>query len=345
MRDQEIESRFRKALENASPDMIDGLMEDLPPQDSAPPEDTAAKGSKPRRGRIIRLIAAAAAAVAVAVGVYSYLDNLNSSVRSVVGLDVNPSIELMLNRRDEVVEAAALNNDGIAILDGMDLKGTGVDVAVNAIIGSMLKNGYISELANSVLITVESDDPAQAAELQQRVSDEVNTLLSATSSGGAVISQTIGNDAAVAELAAQYGISQGKVVLIQQILASTAATNTFEELAGLSINELALLLSNPVVDSSGVEYTGTASDKAYIGADAAAQAALERAAVSREQITELEVEFDHDDGRMVYDVEFKAGGDEYEIEIDALTGDVVKFEFEPAEPSWSHDDDDDDDDD
>ena len=37
-------------------------------------------------------------------------------------------------------------------------------------------------------------------------------------------------------------------------------------------------------------------------------------------------EFDRDDGRAVYEIEFKHGAYEYEYEIDALTGEVIKSE-------------------
>lgn len=35
-------------------------------------------------------------------------------------------------------------------------------MAVNAIMGSLLKHGYVDELANSILISVEDDDAARA---------------------------------------------------------------------------------------------------------------------------------------------------------------------------------------
>ena len=58
----------------------------------------------------------------------------------------------------------------------MDLKGVDLDVAVNAIIGSMLKNGYIDELRNSVLVSVENDDAAKGAALQERLTAEIEQL-------------------------------------------------------------------------------------------------------------------------------------------------------------------------
>ena len=41
-------------------------------------------------------------------------------------------------------------------------------------------------------------------------------------------------------------------------------------------------------------------------------------------MAQLEIEFDSEDGLMVYEVEFYAGGSEYDYDIDARTGEVVK---------------------
>ena len=113
-------------------------------------------------------------------------------------------------------------------------------MAVNAIIGSMLREGYISELANSILISVDSDDPIKSAEMQNRLSAEVKDMLDTGSFKGAVLSQTISNDPDTKRLAEQYGITEGKAQLIKQITENNAA-HTFDELAGLSVNELNLI--------------------------------------------------------------------------------------------------------
>ena len=54
----------------------------------------------------------------------------------------------------------------------MDLKGDDLNKAMNAIIGSLLKNGYVDQLANSILITVEDKDTQRAASLQEKLSAE-----------------------------------------------------------------------------------------------------------------------------------------------------------------------------
>ena len=60
-------------------------------------------------------------------------------------------------------------------------------------------------------------------------------------------------------------------------------------------------------------------------ADAEA-AALKHAGFSADEVTNLHTEYDYDDGRYEYDVEFYADGYEYSYEIDAVSGKITKSE-------------------
>ena len=65
-----------------------------------------------------------------------------------------------------------------------------------------------------------------------------------------------------------------------------------------------------------------------LDAEAAKAAALKHAGLSEGQVQELQVEWDSEHGRAVYEVEFKSGGMEYEYVIDAATGAVLDHETE-----------------
>ena len=126
----------------------------------------------------------------------------------------------------------------------MDLTGTDLDVAVNALIGSMLQNGYLSELQNAILVSVENQDAARSAQLQQQLTDTINSVFQGGHLEGAVLTQTVTETADLNDLARQYGISVGKAALIQDVTAQDA-TLTFASLAPLSVNEIALIAESP----------------------------------------------------------------------------------------------------
>ena len=342
MTDQELEQKLRTALEHAAPDDFQGVLDRISPKartEQTPIPFEAAARKKKRRWAPLAA-AACLALVAAAGGGGWYLQN--NTVASVVSLDVNPSVTLNVNSKEKVLSAVPVNEDGGDILAGMDLTGVQLDVAMNAIVGALLTQGYVDELANSILITVEDDDAGRGARLQQELTDQADAILANTSVNGAILSQTIQNSQQLQQLSDSYGITTGKAALIQTIVDTGNSLHTFEELVGLSINDLNLLYTSltsaPAEPSTGggtpgsgtaetapaIQSSGQASDSAYIGVEAAKSAAFAHAGLDAAQVTMGEVDFDYEDGRMVYELEFYANGAEYEYDIDASTGAVVK---------------------
>lgn len=342
MTDQELEQKLRTALEHAAPDDFQGVLARISPKaqtEQAPIPFEAAARKKKRRWAPLAAAACLALVVAAGGGGW-YLQN--NTVASVVSLDVNPSVTLNVNSKEKVLSAVPVNEDGGDILAGMDLTGVQLDVAMNAIVGALLTQGYVDELANSILITVEDDDAGRGARLQQELTDQADAILANTSVNGAILSQTIQNSQQLQDLSDAYGITTGKAALIQTIVDNGNSLHTFEELVGLSINDLNLLYTSlttaPAEPSTGggtsgsgtaetapaIQSSGQASDSAYIGVEAAKSAAFAHAGLDAAQVTMGEVDFDYEDGRMVYELEFYASGAEYEYDIDASTGAVVK---------------------
>ncbi|MDO4566869.1 MAG: PepSY domain-containing protein [Oscillospiraceae bacterium] len=80
---------------------------------------------------------------------------------------------------------------------------------------------------------------------------------------------------------------------------------------------------------SSAASSGTVSDSgSYIGEEQAKSAALTHAGVAEADLVYIQVKLDTDDGRTVYDVEFYSGGAEYDYEIDAVSGEVVSFDYD-----------------
>ena len=354
MTDHELESRLRTALEHAAPNDLEGVLSRCETGKGTVIDMTNELQPKKKRSRWAPLaIAACLALVLVGGGGGYYYYTANNAVASLVSLDVNPSIQLEVNKNEKVLSATPMNDDGAEILADMDLKGTQADVAMYAIIGSLLQHGYVDELANSILITVEDDDQARGEKLQQALTQQADAALANAQVSGSVLAQTLQNSQELTQKAQEYGISTGKAALIQAIVAGSNNTKTFEALVGLSINDLNLLYTAQaplegqisgnepegviggedgytfiVTEGPPILVTGSASQNGYIGLDAAKQAALQHAGVSASDATFVEAEYDYDDGKMVYEVEFHVNGTEYDYEIDAQTGAVVKYKSE-----------------
>ena len=65
-----------------------------------------------------------------------------------------------------------------------------------------------------------------------------------------------------------------------------------------------------------------------IGKDAALEAALQDAGVTKEEATRLKTSKDRDDGRMIYEIQFDENGTEYDYEIAAEDGTILTADTE-----------------
>ncbi len=321
MKKRRLEETLRNAVSHATPDKLDDILSACDRQKGTVIPMT---NQKKNRSLITRVAGIAAAIVLLVagggLGLHLYQ---TQAVASTVILDVNPSITLEVNRKDEVLNVLRGNADGEKVIGDMNLVGADVQVAVNAIVGSMLQQGYLSNNANSILISVDSENDQRAVELKKTLVNGVDAVMKNTSSGGAVLSQTMRMDETIRAMMAEYNISAGKAKLIQRIVKSNTAY-TEADLAVLNINELNLLSNSGKHPAQDVDSQGVASQGQYIGAERAKEIALTHAQVDVADVWDLEAELEAEKGKLVYEVSFDCGDYEYDYEIDAQSGEIVK---------------------
>ena len=104
-----------------------------------------------------KLLALATVFMLVAGIIYgsNSMNRINEVVAATISLDVNPSIDIKINKKEKVINVTALNEDANSIVGDMDFKGSDLKVTVNALIGSLVRNGYINDLTNSILVSVD----------------------------------------------------------------------------------------------------------------------------------------------------------------------------------------------
>ena len=195
---------------------------------------------------VMQLVAACVALVLVVGGIFYYRGNL--MVDSLVDLDVNPGIELLTNRKNRVLKGYATNSDGEKVLSGMDLQNVDLQVALNAIVGSMVQQGYMTKDTKGVLVTVQNKDQKKADNLRKLVVKEMEIALSTEDMNAAVFHQVIStqNNNASA-FARKNNISLGKAVFVLN-LANKARSLDAKELAKMKISEIAKLVADKNID-------------------------------------------------------------------------------------------------
>ncbi|MEY8427455.1 hypothetical protein AALA00_06995 [Lachnospiraceae bacterium 46-15] len=86
------------------------------------------------------------------VGGYSWIQ----APAAYMSIDINPSIELVLNRFDKVISATAYNAEGEEILEALSLKGKKYTAAIDAIMESGCMKGYLTE-ESELVFTIAAD--------------------------------------------------------------------------------------------------------------------------------------------------------------------------------------------
>lgn len=174
----------------------------------APVGSSSEKEPSPRshfRAHGVRRVAALAACLVLAVACLSGY-RLYAEPTAYVGIDVNPSLELSVNRFGLVVEARALNEDGRAVLDSVSLENRPYASALEALTESEGFAPYIQE-TSFVEVSVTSGDNRQAESLRA----ESDAQLAALPCAGACAVVSEGDRAAAAD--AGMGVGRYRAAL------------------------------------------------------------------------------------------------------------------------------------
>lgn len=127
-----------------------------------------------------------------------------------------------------------------------------------------------------------------------------------------------------------------KNILLQLEPGSVLPADDFLQLMSASTQNAVkgLALASDIVtiddDDYDPKYQKDDRPSPYITLEKAKEIALTQANVSAQDAVFAEKEFDHEDGTAIFELEFTAGGNEYEYDVDAVTGKILKAECQVA---------------
>lgn len=253
----EIASHLKSAVEALTPNVLDRIDLDTPQLRYI---------EQPKRLKVYRkmrrAVTAAAACLCVAALYGGVMHYQNTRVDSVIGLDVNPSIEISVNRKDKILETEALNEDAVTVLADMDLEGVDLNIGVNAIIGSMVRCGYLDELDNAILVTVTNEDTEKASVLRKDVVTDIETSLEAHKVNAVVYDQQATDTQEIGEIADQYNISYGKACFLYELVEENGLSEAeLEAFAGMTMEEIAREIAERSYQIGGTAETEEASSQ------------------------------------------------------------------------------------
>jgi uncharacterized membrane protein YkoI len=333
MRNKDVEQKIYEEFNQQKPELYQQILEQCPKMKERPIKSsiwTRLRSSLTNHRFTYSFASLATIFILLFVLVGLPTATTNSAPYSVIALDVNPSVVLELEENDKVANVITGNEDANIILGEMNLIGVDLDVAIYALIGSMLTNGYISDISNSVLLSVQSNDKLKEEEILSSLTKTINDLLTGSSINGSIVTQTLELSDEAEEVAEELNISEAKAELILRIIAIDPRM-TKEALALISINDLNLLLEAKNYMLDNVKHTGSASTLELISVQDAYNLALIEVELDASIVLEYEVELEQEDGLMIYEIDIETASMDYFVVINAKTGAVIFTELEEDE--------------
>lgn len=182
-------------------------------------------------------------AIMVLVGLAACTDTGTEVSGYYVSVDINPSIEFVVNDEDIVESYLFLNEDAAVLCVDLDFVGMNIDDAVELFVETATAAGYVDPDGedNAVLITVITDDDEdENEEVRNRICDRIrkrlNTHFAKNFINAIVLTEDFTQEDLLAE-ADELGVSAGKLKLAYAALI-TDETLVKEELLELPVKDI-----------------------------------------------------------------------------------------------------------
>lgn len=180
------------------------------------------------------------------LGAYLKISPAYAEPYAYVTLDINPSIELGINRAYEVISINYFNNDGKIVMENLAVKGQNVDIALKNIVDKAMSLGYFkNKKIGAVLITaVPNSKYDNFINNKTKVKDELSNLIAkeeellekAENYKVNISIETLNPE--TREQANEKDISAGRQYLIDNAKKSGTTDITDEEIKKANITEL-----------------------------------------------------------------------------------------------------------
>lgn len=192
---------------------------------------------EPQRNRTVwKRVAAACVCLLILVfgGVYAH--NLYFTETLYMDMDINPSVELAVNRFDNVIGVYAYNEDGERLLSSLQLLHKPYRTAAAMLTEAAAQQGYLTE-GGLVSVTLQADgqqDSLQTGELKTDIMAAVKAYLTSVDADVAIV------DSDTRQHAHEENISPAKYLAILELLQADP-TATMDGCKGHSIGEIRAL--------------------------------------------------------------------------------------------------------
>lgn len=170
---------------------------------------------------------------------------------SIIALDANQSVEIVANKHKQILSVKAYDQGVQEILNEENLNQTNLEDSVSVIITTMIRNGYLDESKNVVMVSVENQNPTKANDMAVSLNQVIVDSASAENLTATVVRQSVTPDQEALTEAEQYNVSTGKLNVMKELIVADSSL-TLESLATMSLTDLLQVSKDKSVDLTNV---------------------------------------------------------------------------------------------
>jgi len=193
--------------------------------------------------------------VLLSVGGYFGYDYYKKNLveKSILTIDVNPSVKISTNYYNKVIKVEAVNDDGAKILTDLYLVGLDAVEATNIITDRLIEDGYLSGDGANLLLTVQNADLEKAEEIKSTLVENIDKKFEENYVAGTVLAQTTTTRSNIPDniktLMDEYKISYSKAAFITALVSENTDL-IISEIASMKINEISKIIAESDMDAS-----------------------------------------------------------------------------------------------
>lgn len=166
-------------------------------------------------------------------------EKFDNEIVSILTIDVNPSIEINLNKNNIVVSVVALNDDAKVVINNLNYEKENLEKFLSMLVDSLEQNNYLSDENNLILINVDSKDE----KLLELVKNKTNESLEKNKVNAEIVIQQVEETSELKELAEKNNITISKAYYIQEQIKNEEGLKV-EDFKDTSITEIKEKVNN-----------------------------------------------------------------------------------------------------
>ena len=375
MKNNEIKKRLERGINEAPIDCLQ-MIQDTPIRKMEKHDDITRQEKEKTKRPLLRPVALGASVMLLMIIAISGWYQFTMSPDSRIYFDVNPGIEIVMNRREQVIDLIGTNSDGKDLTKAIDYKGENIETVQNRILEKMVEENMLAGSRQVMLVSALHDDPEESKQLAREFDQGIHQFFENQEVELVVLRQNLVFSNTLEEFSKTYNMSIGKMTFIRNLMILNPDLQ-LENLVDLSLEELLMISMQTGLDLNRIIET----DDDYQGfeqpevpeeeppvtepeeepqpepepepqpepePEPQPQSRLSVSEIRRIALAEVgggvitELEYDGDDRE--YEVTLHYNNKEYELAIDAFTGRIKDMDVDEMDDDDDQDDNDDDDD-